>query len=474
MVNRAILVGNSQYKSLKVLPCCANDLVAMKELLESTGKYSEIGIVENSDADELKSRIRAAVDTDQQTEELFFYFTGHGCQRDEEFYYCATNFDSERPNETGLSSDELHILLRQADSNLVVKVIDACNSGVSLIKADDEHQLQPPKKYGFNNLIQISSCLQSQNALAGESLSVFTEAFRAAALRKNEGIVYYTDIINTLRDESLQNHDQTPFFISQGTGREQFVDDAKSLDSLRAKLAKEDKLPSQLEEEDQQVPAAPRSVQTLLEEAEENMATPEKIEFFVNTFFDDLIEEVSKDEFSEFFDLEVSEHPDFDEPTSEAHIIRVLARESRSDEFVTARIRREKAQNPLQASTAAIWGILGGDQSYRETYELHLNCEMQRAQLKITLTPKYHSLKRIVVVVTCAPSLENCYIFEIGTEHSLISFGKFNAEGVEVVRRWYKLPWTKNTSGVVRRVTSKISEIVREHLERTEQRLTGN
>lgn len=474
MVNRAILVGNSQYKSLKVLPCCANDLVAMKELLESTGKYSEIEIIEDSDADELKSRIRAAVNKEQQIEELFFYFTGHGCQRDEEFYYCATNFDSERPNETGLSSDELHILLRQADSNLVVKVIDACNSGISLIKANGEHQSQPQKKYGFNNLIQISSCLQSQYALIGESLSVFTEAFRAAALRKREGIVYYTDITNTLRDESLQNHDQTPFFISQGTGREQFVDDAKCLDSLRAKLAEEEELPLQPGDVDQQTPAAPLSTQALLEEAEKNLATPDKIEFFVKTFFDDLIEGVSKDEFSEFFDLEITEHPDFDEPTSEAHIIRVLARESRPDEFVTAKIRREKAQNPLQASTAAIWGIFGGDQSYRETYELNLNYEMQRAQLKITLTPKYHSLKRIAVVVTCAPSLENCYIFEIGTEHSLTSFGRFNAEGVEVVRRWYKLPWATNTSGVVRRVTSKINEIVREHLERTERRLTGN
>ena len=474
MVNRAILVGNSQYKSLKALPCCSSDLVAMKELLESTGKYSEIEIVEDSDADGLKSKIRAAVNKDQSTEELFFYFTGHGYQRDEEFYYCATNFDPERPNETGLSSDELHVLLRQADSNLVVIVIDACSSGISLIKADDERQLQLQKKHEFNNLIQISSCLQTQNALAGESLSKFTEEFRLAALRKSEGIVYYTDIINTLRDATLHNHDQIPFFVSQGTGRERFVDDAKCLDSLRAKLAEEEKLPLQLEDIDQQDSDAPLSAQALLEEAEENLATPEKIEFFVDTFFDDLIEKVSNDEFSEFFDLEITEHPDFDEPTSEAQIIRVLARESRTDEFVTAKIRQERDKTPWQASAAALWGIFGSDQNCRETYELSLNCEMQRVQLKITLTPKYHSLKRIVIVITCAPSLENCYIFEIGTEHSLTSFGKFNTEGGEVVRRWYKLPWDKGTGGVVNKITSKISEIVREHLESTKQRLTQN
>src|ERR1019366_1641737 len=136
--------------------------------------------------------------------------------------------------ETGLSISELHVLLRTPEADLVVKVIDACNSGALLIKSDGS--FLPVNKQGFKNLIQISSCLDSQNSLTGDPLSVFTEKFRAAALRKLDGEVYFTDIIYALRDEFLQDDYQTPFFVAQGTGREQFVGNAKRLDGLRAKL----------------------------------------------------------------------------------------------------------------------------------------------------------------------------------------------------------------------------------------------
>ncbi len=272
MGNTAILVGNSQYRALSALRCCHDDLVAMRELLEATEKYADLKVVENADADELKFKLRTAIDNIQSKEELFFYFTGHGFQQDDEFYFCAKNFDSNRPNETGLSTNELHTILRPADADLVVKVIDACNSGTLLVKADGAFQSY--QKHGFNNLIQISSCRQSQSSLTGEPLSVFTEKFRAAALRKTEGVVYYTDIVNTLRDEFLQNSDQTPFFVFQVTGREHFVENARCLDNLRAKLTVTIESPLQPDSEDHQILPTPPSLKTLLEIAEGNAATP--------------------------------------------------------------------------------------------------------------------------------------------------------------------------------------------------------
>ena len=198
MANAAILIGNSHYSTLPSLACCHADLHAMKELLELTEKYSDICIVEDSDADGLKSRVREAILHRTSTDELFLYFTGHGYQHETDFFLCASNFDAKRPNATGISTDELHEFLRLANANLVVKVIDACNSGTLLVKADS--QFNPSQKQGFENLIQISSCRQDQSSLTGEALSAFTEKFRAAALRKDEGTVYYTDIVNSLRD----------------------------------------------------------------------------------------------------------------------------------------------------------------------------------------------------------------------------------------------------------------------------------
>jgi hypothetical protein len=83
-------------------------------------------ITENAAADDLKQRLRDTIEKVKSPSELFFYFTGHGYVRDGELFHCATNFDGERPNETGLSTSELHTILRLADANLVVKVIDAC------------------------------------------------------------------------------------------------------------------------------------------------------------------------------------------------------------------------------------------------------------------------------------------------------------------------------------------------------------
>ena len=219
----AVLVGNSTYRTLPRLDCCVADVEAMSVLLEATQKYDKVIKLENLAADGLKSSLRSNLDGVENLDELFLYFTGHGFQNESDFYFCATNFDSKRPNETGVSATELHTFLKLAQAALVVKVIDACNSGTQLIKAG-EGWLQ--SKDGFRNIIQIASCLDTQNSLTGDPISLFTEKFRSAALRKLDGIVYYTDIIDTLRDEFLSNNLQTPFFVSQHTGREQFVDDA--------------------------------------------------------------------------------------------------------------------------------------------------------------------------------------------------------------------------------------------------------
>lgn len=136
MPNVAILVGNTEYRTLGSLACCSEDLAAIKELIEATGKFQIIEFILNQDSSQLKDRIRSAIDSHPNIEEIFFYFTGHGYQNEADFFFCATNFDVRRPNETGLSNDELHTLLRPTNADLVVKVIDACSSGALLFKAD--------------------------------------------------------------------------------------------------------------------------------------------------------------------------------------------------------------------------------------------------------------------------------------------------------------------------------------------------
>ena len=469
MNKTAILIGNSHYRSLQDLPCCQSDVEAMKELLEATEQFATISVVTDVAADDMKAGIRAAIDVGTALDELFFYFSGHGYQHEEDFFLCATGFHRSNPNSTGLSTNELHILLREANAELVVKVIDACNSGQLLVKADSHLQSSQTK---FNNLIQISSCRENQDSLAGEALSVFTAKFREAALRKPDGPVYYMDIVNSLRDAFIQNSEQTLFFVVQVTGREMFVDDAHRLDALRTQVVEDAQSSGAVESGPEQ--AAVPAIRQLLESAEERVATPERIEGFVDGFFDALIEKVSNDEFSQFFDLDVVEHSDFNEPTAEGFIIRILSRQDRLDEFVTASIKKERVRGSRGLLGTSAWlGIFPDDRRFREVYDLTLNCRMKRAQLKFTFVPKYHSLKKLVAVVTCAPSLHLCYVFEIGTQHNLTDFNEFDIQGKEIVRRWYKFGWTDSIDGVVGKITARLHEVVEEHLEETHQRLVG-
>jgi hypothetical protein len=473
MPNIAILVGNIEYRALLRLDCCGADVQAISDLLAATEKYETIEIIENADANDLKMKIRAAAEKAKSPTELFVYYTGHGYSYEDEFFYCATNFDSNRPNDTGLSTTDLHTFLRLANADLVIKVVDACNSGTRLVKA--EIGLTQQNKQGFKNLIQISSCLDTQSSLTGHPLSLFTQNFRDAALNKTEGVVYYTDVIAVLRDQYIENDTQIPFFVSQTTGREYFTDDAHKLDKLREELKlHEAAATAALTVTDTDPPTSPPTLLELMSSAEAKLVTPELMSTFVFAFFDSLKDLLAEAEFLEFFQIQFTEHDDFWEASAKRFIIEILSREKRPDNFVTAEISRQRHANPFlwSAMTAALVGLYDGEQ-YVEMYDLELNCKTSRAQLCVTLTPKFSALQRIVLVVTCAPSLENCYVFEVVTQHMLRDFGKYDVNGTNAVRRWYKCDWKGSTDGLVRKISDTLSTIVRNHIETAAKRLSG-
>ena len=281
------------------------------------------------------------------------------------------------------------------------------------------------------------------------------------------------DIVNSLKDEFIQNDDQTPFFVFQVTGREAFVEDAHRLDALRDRLALVLQSPNEYQKEEGST-SPPMSLQKLLEIAEQKAVTPELISSFTNLFFDTLIRKVSTDEFSEYFDLDVVEHSNFEESSSEAFIIRVMSRQDRPDEFVTAKIKNDKPRNLFNIfTTPMLLGLPENDKKYREEYELQLNCNMHRTQIRFSFKPKFCSLRKLVLIVSCAPSLNHCYIFEIGTQHKLTDFNEFSNGGIESTRRWYKLEWSEDTSGIVNNISTKLHDIVRENLEQAEQSLSN-
>ncbi|MCG8474736.1 MAG: caspase family protein, partial [Cytophagales bacterium] len=135
-ISTAILIGNTEYVHEYPLPCCSEDTGAMQALFEATGRFEHIRTHVNLDADTMRDAVRDVLRPEDKHEEVLFYFSGHGTHTGSELYLCGTNFDSGRPNETGLPYGELMDLFRAATPDVLVTIIDACFSGALLVKGD--------------------------------------------------------------------------------------------------------------------------------------------------------------------------------------------------------------------------------------------------------------------------------------------------------------------------------------------------
>lgn len=473
----AIVIANAEYDSQSNLPCCIDDAKAIYSLLESTGRFDLIKEVTNASGDAMRSAIRKALKSDDSYEEILYYFSGHGAHIGGEFYYCGSGFDAKRPNETGLSHTQLHEMLRTAEPALLTKIIDACSSGTLLVKAERDDI--PLKKEGFQNVVQFSSSLEDQNSFGGDPLSDFTRAFCEATLRKEEGPVFYSDIVNILRDEYMDNDEQTPFFVSQGPGRDLLVDDATKLEGFREAYKKqwavstEDAGAETGEEQGAALVTQALSPLELLASNEGKLGGLDDAKALIDRLFDAVPVQFDGGKYGEFFEVEIEEYSYYREPNAEEFMIRVLSREKRSDNLVTATSRRvkKKPRNALEQFSALTSHMNFMNPEWTNEYDLSLNCTLARAQLCITLKPKYRSLQQLKLVLSIAPSFERCYVFELLTQHPYTDWDEFDVEGDEKVRRWYTVNWDEDPKWVTNDICEALDDTVGEHIQTIAGRL---
>lgn len=445
----------------------------MRLLLTATGRFEQIHAHTDVSADEMRNVLRSSIPEGSTFDEIFLYFSGHGTQISNELFLCGTTFDSTRPNETGLRHEDLMNLFRSSKPELLVTVIDACFSGARLLKS--EHPFKHFTESSLHNVIQFSSSMDDQASLAGEQLSAFTRSFLEASTRKSVGIVYYSDIANSLRDEFIGNDDQTPFFVSQGTGREILVDDAAKLASFKDEFLRRWPVDGDDDEErnatnNVATTDKPLSAKELLSAAEEKMGGSTKVKRLVDDLFDGIQTKLGAASFAEFFEPTFIEHSTYREDVTRDFMIRVLSRESRPDRLVKTELKREsKKLSILEMTTARAMAALQPD--WTENYTLELNCTMSRAQMKLTLTPRYIALQQLQLVLSCAPSLNQCFIFEMVTQHPRTDWDTFDYEGSEIIRRWYKLDWDTTVDFLIEKILAALTKAVGDHIDEATKRV---
>lgn len=229
-MNLAIIIGVSNYDDINypTLKACDNDISIMKNTLEKLNKYEDICYISNSPkAHEVKQKITEFIKKHKAKtiNELFFYFSGHGDRNRDDFFYVLSDFNESKRETTGLRNTELDGLIKNLSPKLTIKIIDACFSGTTYIKSNND-SIEPILKKSaedneFQNLYFFYSSNSEEESLANENISFFSESFFKSLL-ENHGDIRYRDIMAFVADDMNFNKYPEPIFITQANNTEIF------------------------------------------------------------------------------------------------------------------------------------------------------------------------------------------------------------------------------------------------------------
>ncbi|MGS0943698.1 caspase family protein (plasmid) [Pseudomonas luteola] len=242
-LNIAILIGITDYiDAHNQLPACKNDIAIMNDLLNDSGKFNEIVIIPSSDGKILKTNLaeHIAKYKDKEIDELFFYFTGHGDFKNEEFRYLLRDYSPSRPAQTSLSNEELDNLLRSLSPKVVVKVVDACYSGMPYIKDGTTFSdyMKAATETTFEKCYFLFSSQSDQASWATRLMSDFTKIFVQSVAYSVADSIRYKDIIDYISDSFIGDARQRPMFVVQGDFTETFgVFSEQARKSLQERLS---------------------------------------------------------------------------------------------------------------------------------------------------------------------------------------------------------------------------------------------
>lgn len=233
-MNLAIIISVSEYTDSKNdLPGCKKDADCINSILNKTSKFDEILFInEKLSSGKVKEKLTAFISEhkSKKIEELFFYYTGHGEFQNDEFYYLLSDYSQDKKNQTSLQNEEVDSLFRTLNPNLVIKVIDACQSGKTYIKEAGAITKYFQKTIDrFDRCYFLNSSLKDQSSFQTNEISDFTLSFINSIKEHDTTEIRYKDIMDYISDAFEKNTSQTPFFVVQADYTEKFCVISKAL-----------------------------------------------------------------------------------------------------------------------------------------------------------------------------------------------------------------------------------------------------
>ena len=210
------------------LPVCLADGQAIAAILNTTSRFDDILDLSTSpliESRHLKAQLSEFIKkhSSSRIEEAVFYYSGHGSFVGDDFFYVPSDFDEDKPNETGLSNQELDEMFRGLAPALFVKIVDACRSGTRYVKGgDDLEAYLRATRPAFNDVYFMFSSQGEERSFTDGRLSAFTAALIQRVRSEENGPIRYRDLVSAIADAFLKNSRQTPRFVSDAKGTEVF------------------------------------------------------------------------------------------------------------------------------------------------------------------------------------------------------------------------------------------------------------
>ncbi len=396
----AILIGVDIYTpQLGNLPACKKDVKLIKEILEATGEFSKILFIsDNCTADYVKSTISNFISEikDEQIDEVFFYFTGHGDFYEQQFYYILSDYNTSKKKQTSLENSEVDNWLRNLNPNLTIKVVDACHSGTTYIKSESAiNELLEKSTSRFKNCYFMFSSNERQASYQDNEFSFFTRSFLKSLFKEIGHKVRYKDIIDFISDEFECNISQTPIFVTQGTFTEIFCttnsDIINLVNSIIVKTKEEDANNKYKIQHTEGV-----SIEKIIQDESKQYCSEEEVENILDYIKQEVEKFVFSSEVSSFFnhELQFQSHDEYNKLPNTDAIGKCI---DKNGEYYFAEPTTELIPYETEVPDNTIYGIMSGGYRIKTKYRSEISgfkttVDLSYDIIKIDMEPKYSNL----------------------------------------------------------------------------------
>ena len=232
MSRDALIVGINQYHNLPRLTAAAKDAEGIANMLETYGDFRVRRLPEVIEEQRPKIGRQTPVSSQQLEnnlvrlllpkgdhipEAVFFYFSGHGLQREMGIRegYLATSDTQPDTSNSGLSLSWLRRLIKHSPVRQILIILDCCHSGEFLSLKDETWQGGDGQSYLF-----IAASREHEEAYESLSsdYSVLTQAVLSglSPQQAESGRVTSTDLVATITNQ-LSSEIQQPLFEQGGS-----------------------------------------------------------------------------------------------------------------------------------------------------------------------------------------------------------------------------------------------------------------